>query len=110
MTRVVSSGGLEKEIVERGFVAVVLFCHLDDDHARRDGLEDFGESAVQLMHDIFARRGGRGGTVGGGWTAEGGTGAVWRLRVPERRRKRARWKRRSISGDFGQERAAQLFK
>ena len=37
------------------FVPVVFLGHFNDDHARRDDLEDFGESAVELMNDILAR-------------------------------------------------------
>src|SRR6476646_12073001 len=55
---------LEKQIVEvKPFVAVVLFRDLDDDDARRDDFENFGESIVQGVNDILSGRRCGGGTV-----------------------------------------------
>ena len=58
LTRIVVVRRLKEQIVQRGVVPVGLFCHLDDDHTRRHDLEDLGESAVQLMNNIFPGRGG----------------------------------------------------
>jgi hypothetical protein len=73
MVRIAIIRGLEKEIVQRGVVPVVFLCHLDDDDTRRHGLEDLGKGAVQLVHDIFSRRGGfgRNGRLGCGRRGSG---------------------------------------
>src|SRR5215831_9147884 len=59
---------LEKEIIESWIFAFILFCHLDDHHARRNNLEYFRKRAVESMDDIFAGFGGclRDGATGGG--------------------------------------------
>ena len=51
-----SSGALEERSSSEMSFAVGFLCHFNDDDARRDDLEDLGESAVELMNDIFSRR------------------------------------------------------
>jgi hypothetical protein len=55
--RIVIIRRLKKKIVEGGIVAVGLLRYLNNDDARCDDLENLGEGAIELMHDIFSGRG-----------------------------------------------------
>jgi hypothetical protein len=46
---------LKEQVIEgRAFSDIIFLGYLDNDNARRDGLEDFSKSIIQLMNHIFA--------------------------------------------------------